>query len=186
MSKNYDNIRVYGDLESEIFLAPKGTVLPEDFEDPTTPFRGMGWLSEDGIDLEVEAEVEKFRGWQGGTTVRTKVTSTDKTFTAQFLEETPGTTSIFYGYDEDNDVTINGDYAKVDLPESIGTVARTAVIKFKDGDVTKYLCCEEIQAGERGTVSHKNDDMTIYEITFTIVGKSFILSNAESFVGSSS
>lgn len=179
MSKNYDNIRIYGDLDSEVFLAAKGSTLPTTLEDPAEPFVGMGWVSEDGVDLEVSTDVTKFKGWQGGTTLRSRVTSTEKTIKVQFLEETPGVTALFYGH---GDPTITTDVAKVDLPEGIGTVERAGVIRFVDNNVTKLLCCESLQAGERGTVSHKNDDMTIYEITFDIVGASYILTNSPAYV----
>lgn len=182
MAKNRDNVRVYGDLESEAFLAPKGSTLPTTLTDPIDPFKSLGWLSEDGIDFEVATDSTKFKGWQGGATLRVKVTSTEKTIKFQCLEETPGVTELYFDHGAPV-VTGTGPtaVAKVDLPEGIGTVERAAVFKFVDGDVIKYLCCELIQITERGTISHKNDDMTVYEFTAEIVGEAYILTNAPAF-----
>lgn len=182
-TKNRDNIRVYGDLDSEVFLAPIGSTLPVALTDPADPFAAIGWLAEDGIDLEVSTDAEKFKAWQGGTTVRTKVTSTEKSITFQALEETPLVTGLFFDHGAP---TVTGEgaakVAKIDLPEGIGTVERAAVFKFLDGDVWKLLCCESVQITERGTVGHKNSDMTIYEFTAEIIGESYILTNAPAYL----
>lgn len=183
-NKNYDNIRVYGDLESEVFLGPLGTTLPVDMTDPED-MDALGWLSEDGVPLTVSTNVELYRGWQGGSVLRTKVTSTDKSFQVQALEEKIQVLSLYYD-SKDPEVTGSGEaaVAKIDLPEGIGTVARAAVVKFVDGGVIKYLCCERVEVGERGEVAHTNSGMTIYEMTFQIIGAAYILSNAPALTGS--
>lgn len=183
MAKNYDAIRVYGDLDSEVWFAPKGTPLPTAITtDPTDPFWAVGWISEDGVSLSVSTDVEKFKGWQGGTTLRTKVTSTEKTIKLQALEETPGVTGLYYGH---GDPTVTGTgataLAKVDLPESIPTIERAMVAKFVDGGVEKWLCCELVQITDRGEVPHQNASMTLYEFTLEIIGDSYILTNAPAF-----
>lgn len=183
MTKNYDNIRVYGDLDSEVFFALKGSTLPTAITtDPTDPFWAVGWLSDEGVNLEVSTDVEKFKGWQGGTTLRTKVTSTEKTVTIQALEETPGVTELFYGHGAP---TITGTgataVAKIDLPESIPTIQRAAVFKFVDNGVEKWLCCELVEISGRGTVAHTNSSMTTYEFTLDILGDSYILTNAPAY-----
>lgn len=186
MAKNSENVRVYGDLESEVYFAPAGSTLPVDMTtDPIAPFMAVGWISEDGVSLSLSTDVEKFKGWQGGTTLRTKVTSAEKSLSMQALEETPGVMELYYGITAD-DITVTGtapnEVAKVNIPESPGTVRRAAVIKFVDGTVEKWLCCENVQVTERGDISHANADMTMYEFTFEIIGASYILTNADAFV----
>jgi len=176
--KNYDNIRVYGDLDSEVFLAPLGSTLPTTLTDPTTPFEALGWLSEDGVSLAISTDVEKFKGWQGGATLRTKVTSTEKSISIQALEETPGVTELYYGHGAP---VVTTGVARVDLPEGIGTVARAAVFKFVDGGVTKLLCCERVEVTDREELSHTNSSMTMYGFTLEIIGDSYILTDAPAF-----
>lgn len=174
MAKNRSNIRIYGDLESGVYLADVGETLPTTLDEPTAPFVELGWISEDGIDLEVSTDAEKFKAWQGAATLRTKITSTEKTITFQALEETPGVTALYFDHGEPEVTT---GVARVDLPEGIGTVARSAVFRFIDGGVTKFLCCETIEITERGTLGHKNSEMTIYEFTAEIVGDAYILTD---------
>jgi hypothetical protein len=183
VAKDYDAIRVYGDLDSEVFWAPKGSTLPTTITtDPADPFWAFGWISEDGVNLSVSTDVEKFKGWQGGTTLRTKVTSTEKTITVQALQETPGVTGLYYGH---GDPVVTGTgataVAKIDLPESIPTIEGCAVFKFVDGGVEKWLCCELVQISDRGEVAHQNSSMTMYEFTLEIIGDSYILTNAPAY-----
>lgn len=182
MAKNYDNIRAYGDLDSEVFLAPVGSTLPTTLTDPIAPFAALGWLSEDGVSLAVSTDVEKFKGWQGGSTLRTKVTGTEKTISIQCLEETPGVTELYFGHGAKTVTGTGADaVGRVDLPEGIGTVARAAVFKFVDGDVTKFLCCEKVEVTDREELAHTNSGLTMYGFTFDIIGDSYILSDAPAF-----
>lgn len=177
-TKNYDNIRIYGDLESEVFLGPLGTALPEDFTDLDPLMDALGWLAEEGVPVTLATSVEKFRGWQGGGVLRTKVTSTDKGFTVQALEESPVVTELYWAHEP---ATITGapgaQIARLDLPEAIPTVSRCAVIKFKDGGVDKWLCCEKVEVTERGDLAHVGSGMTIYEMTMEIIGAAYIITN---------
>lgn len=184
-NKNYDNIRVYGDLESEVFFAPKGSTLPTDITaDPAAPFAAIGWLSEEGVTLAVSTEVQKFKGYQGGTTVRTKVTSTEKTVSIQALEETPGVTELYYDHGEPTVSGTGADkVARIDLPEAIGTVERAAVFRFVDDDVEKWLCCPLVQVTDRTELGHTNNDMTIYGFSLEIIGAAYLLTNNPAYLG---
>ena len=184
--KNLDDIRVFGDLDSEIWLAPKGTTLPTTWGDPVDPFEPLGWLSEDGVGLALSADVTKFKGYQGGTTLRTKVTSSEKTLTAQALQDNPLTSGLYWGHGDPEIVGVEGApgyHAKIAIPQSPGTVERTAVIKFVDDEVTKYLLCESLQVTDRDEIPHQNSEMSAYGFTFEIVGDMWILTNAPAFLG---
>jgi hypothetical protein len=185
MAKNYDNIRAYGDLDSEVFFAHLGTTLPVDIAaDPIAPFAAVGWLSEDGVSLALSTDVEKFKGWQGGSVLRTKVTGTEKSISIQCLEETPGVTELYFGHGAPVITgTAPNEVAKIDLPEGVPTVARAAVFKFVDGGVTKFLCCEKVEVTEREDLSHQNSSLTMYGFTLDIIGDSYILTNAPAYVG---
>lgn len=181
--KDYDSIRIYGDLDSELWLAPLGSTLPETLAEPTAPFDPFGWLSDDGVELTVETNVEKFRGWQGGTVLRTKVTSTDRAIAATALQETPLVTSLFFGH---GPVTVTGlaeaAVARYDIPESIGTVARAGVASFIDGGVKKFLVCERLEVTNRGAVPHNNNSPTQYEFGLEIIGAAYVLTNAPAYL----
>lgn len=187
-NKNISNIRVYGDDATMVFLAPKGgatlpTTLAEIAALPE-PWEPVGWLSEDGVDFDVSVDSEKFKGLQGGATVRTKVTGTEKSIKIQALEESPIVSGVFWGHGAPTVSGTGADkIARIDLPKAIPTVERQLVAFFVDGDVEKAVCCDLAQATDRGTLGHKNSDMTIYEITFELVGDTYILTNAPAFTG---
>lgn len=184
MSKNVNNVRVYGDLTSEVYLAPKGTVLPTTLAELPAIWDILGWVSEDGVNLGLSTEVTKFKGWQGGATLRTKVTSVEKSFALTALEETPLVTSLYYGHGAP---VVSGTgaerVAKIVLPEGFGTIERAAVIKFVDADVVKFFCCENAQVSDRGESPHNNSSITAYEMTFDVVGASYLLTNAPAYLG---
>ncbi len=185
--KNRDNIRAYSDLDGEIFLAPKGSTLPTEADglaDPVAPFQSVGWITDAGVEEALSTEVKKSKAWQGGSTVRVRVTSTEKTLKFAAMEETPFVTALYYDHDAPV-VTGTGasKVARVDLPDAVGTVERAAVVKYVDGGVTKLHCIPLIQISERGTVVANAEDETIYEFTSDIVGASYWLTNNPAYLG---
>ena len=183
MAKTYENIKVFGDLDTDVYIAPKGSTLPVALGVPAAPFKALGWLGEDGTPLALAAEVVKFKAYQGGTLLRTKVTSTEKSVQVQCLEESPGVTSLYFDHGA---ATVTGvapnQVAKIDLPEAVGTVERAAVFRWLDGTTEKLLCCPLIQVGERSEVPHKGDAMTVYGMTFSIIGECYLLTNSAAYV----
>lgn len=183
MAKTYDNVRIFGDLDTDVYVAPKGTTLPTTLGEPPAPFEPLGWLGEDGTPLSLTAEVAKFRGYQGGTLLRTKVTSTEKSIAVQCLEEAPAVTSLYFDHGAPVvSGTAPNEVAKIDLPESVGTVERAAVFRWVDGETEKLLVCPLVQVGERTEVAHKGDAMTIYGMTFSIIGECYLLTNSAAYL----
>ncbi|MDI2032997.1 hypothetical protein [Paenarthrobacter nitroguajacolicus] len=185
MTLNKSNVRIFGDLGTEVFLAPKGSVLPEDVNiDPDAPFEGLGWLSE-GIDVDISVDVYKAKG-VGGVTLRTKVTGTERTIKFQCPEDTPGVRDLYYGITTPDVVTGAGAAAVAKsqiLPERLPTIQRAAVFKNVDEGITEYLCCTNIEITDRGTLSYKSDKEKIYEFTVELVGDLYILTNDPVFTG---
>lgn len=182
MAKNYDAIHIWGDEDTTVSIARKkdNPTIPTALEDLGDEFFDAGWLSEDGIGLEVSADVTKFKAYQGGKLVKTRVTSTENSFGLQFLQEDPDTTEIFYGHDG---VTTTGGVAKYKIPGAITHKEYVVVIDFKDAGVTKRLVVETASPGERGTVPHQNSELTVLEVTFDIVGDAYVLTDDPVFVG---
>ena len=186
MTQNKSNVRIYGDAGTEVFLAPTGSTLPTAVStDPTTPFVGLGWLTEDGIDLDINVDIYKAKGL-GGATLRTKVTGTERTIKFQCSEDTPGVRDLYYGITAADTVTgtAPNKVAKTQiLPERLPTIARAAVFKNVDDTIIEFLCCTKIEITDRGTLSYKADKEKIYEFTAELVGDVYILTNDPTFVG---
>ncbi len=84
-----DNVRVYGDDQTGVWVAPKGTTLPTDLTtDPGAGFKALGWLSAEGIALNVDKDIKEFNALQAGALVRTKVGKVVQKFTFTCYEDT--------------------------------------------------------------------------------------------------
>lgn len=183
MAKSYDNIKIFGDLDTDVYIAAKGSTMPIALGVPAAPFEALGWLGDEGTPLALTAEVAKFKAYQGGTLLRTKVTSTEKSIQVQAVEENPLVTGLYFDHGAPvvSGVAPN-QVAKVDLPEAVGTVERAAVFRWIDGTTEKMLCCPLVQIGERTEVPHKGDAMTVYGMTFSIIGDCYLLTNSAAYI----
>jgi hypothetical protein len=184
-ARNNDNVRVYGSLNDAIWVAPLGTLLPTTLElDLPDPWVPLGWLGTDGIPLSLSTDVERFKGHQGGATIRTKVTGTEKSVSFTALEETPVVVKMYHDAG-DPVVTGTGEtaVARVDLPEAVGVQAFACVIQLQDEGVTKFYCLERLEISGREDLAHTNSELTGYGMSGDILGDSYMLTNAPAFVG---
>lgn len=179
-----DNVRVWSDMDSMVFWAPKGTSLPETLtEDLDEAFLPIGALTEDGPSEGLSVDSNKIKGWPNGKTLRIKSTATEKTFSFTALEEKPVVTRIFYGHG-DVAVTGTGDaaVARYDIPDSIGTVEGAMVTVLNDGNYKKVRCMELVQVSDRGDVSNGNEDPSGYELTVDNIGADYVLTNQPAYL----
>lgn len=174
MAKNLANIRIYGDQDSVVYIAPKGTTLPTTLAAPAVAFVDLGWLSEDGVDVTREVSSTDFTAWQGGTIVRSKVSGVKDTIKVVCLEETAIALGLLYP--GSTSATLTG-VTTVTVPGGSNSNEKAMVVDFIDDDVTKRYAIARAEVTGTGTVSHKNSDMTMYEFTFTIYGGFTIITN---------
>lgn len=172
--KNESNIRIYGDFDSVVSIAAKGTPLPTDLKALAAGFSDLGWLSEDGTEIEREISSKDFTAWQGGTIVRSKITSTKNTVKVTCLEETAHTLGLYYpGMKK----TVSEGIARVKIPGGARTNIVAMVVDFFDEEITKRYVISRAEVTSVETLSHKNSDMTMYGFTFTIYGDFEIITN---------
>lgn len=175
MAKDRNNIRIWGDEDSGVWVGPKGTTGPSEAliisGEFASPYNEVGWLQEDGVDLDRGGDSTTFRAFQGGTIVRKKASAED-TFKFIALEETATTLGLWYP----GMVTEAGTDPKV-KKHTIGQPVsdeRAWIVPFVDGEHRKVLVVPSGEVTDRGTVAHKFDDLTAYEMTVTIYGDFFI------------
>lgn len=178
MAKVYDNIRIYGDLDSGVWVAPKGSTLPADLTAPADPLVELGWLSEDGISFDRSEDATTHRAYQGGTIVRRKKTSVEDSFSFQCLEETAEVLGLYYaGQTPVTSGTGESAVATITVENQTASDERAWVVDVVDGDVTKRYVVPVGTVGT-GTVAHSNSSMTVYEFTVSIQGTYEVISNA--------
>lgn len=174
MAKNLANIRIYGDQDSAVYVAPKGTTGPVGLAAPAAAFADLGWLSEDGTDITRESSSTDFTAWQGGTIVRTKVSGVKDTLKVVCLEETAVALGLYYP--GSTSATVTGT-TTITVPGGAKSNEKALVVDFLDDTVTKRYSIPRAEVTSVGTISHKNTDMTMYEFTFTIYGGFTIITN---------
>ena len=176
-----DDVRVWGDLGGAVFWAPKGTALPEEWDEPlNAAFKPTGILSEDGVEEELSVDSNKIKGWPAGQTVRVTNTSTEKTIKFTPLQDTPLVAQLYYGTGAPT--SDGGTGARIDIPEAVGLVEGSIVVVKVDGDTVKRRCCELVQVTERGSVTSNTEDAAGREITVESVGVDYELTNAAAYV----
>lgn len=182
MAKVYENVRVYGDQDSGVWVADKGTTGPVDLAEPTG-FDELGWLSEDGISFEREEDANTFRAYQGATIVRRKKSSVEDSFTFQCLEETALVLGLQYAGQQ---ATVSGvapnTVATFDVSNQARSDERAFVVDVVDGEITKRYVVP-VGTVSTGAVAHSNNDMTVYEFTVMIQGDYKVISNAPALTG---
>lgn len=183
MAKNLDNIKLYGGEDSAVLFGFKGDAftLPQTLEDTIDPLlHDVGWINEDGVNLEVSVDSGQVVGWQGGTAVIFPVTGSTKTIAFTAMEDTPLVARMFYGAGEPEAAGVDG--ARLTLPGAIGAVEGAAVVKTVAADVIKYYIAPLVAITDRGTVGHSNTDPTTHEMTLAIRGDAYVLTNHPAYV----
>lgn len=87
-----------------VFVAPRGTALPINATSAlNAAFKGLGYVSEDGLVNSIEADTENVNAW-GGDLVLVGQTNFMETFMVNLIETNVDALKVFYG---DSAVTVD-------------------------------------------------------------------------------
>lgn len=179
---NSDNARIFG--SDDDYVAVKdwvsdldGTELDDlDKLEATAPagFTEVGWLHPDGISLEPTDELQKLKGFQGGRTIRTKITSSETAFKFQCLESTALTLGL--ALDMDEGTTTTGGITKHKIKGAREVIKKTFAIGLFDGDVKWLLYVPHGEIGERTEINLGGEEIVAIEFTVEVIGDAYLLS----------
>lgn len=148
-----------------VFVAPQGTAVPTDAtSELDAAFKGLGYVSEDGLVNSVETDTESVNAW-GGDQVLVGQTSFAETFTVNLIETNPEALKVYYG--EDN-VTVDGDNITVNqnsaqLPECV--VVFELVLT---GGRIKRIVVPRAQIADRSSeITYTDGEAIAYPAAFT-------------------
>lgn len=177
------NLRSFGDMDSDVYIAPLGSTKPTGRDDlGTAPWdEVLGWLGEDGGEEGFSVDVTKFKLFQGGKTGRTKANGTEKTMQVTAAETNPLVFELFYG--TTTPATVAGGVAEIEIPDGAGTVARAAAFLYTDGDLWYIRYNSRAEITDRGSVTYSNSELSARQMTFELVGKDYWLTNDPAFTG---
>ena len=181
--ENSDFARIYGDMDTGVWLAPKGSTLPTTIKtDPAAPFAAAGWLEGD-ISMCIEKDVKEFNALQGGSLVRKKVGKVTQTITFTCLEETALVLGLVHA---DQAITVTAGVARIDIGANQNrTVERALVVDTFDGAFQKRIPISAADLTFQGEIAlAKNDDIVGYEFEATIIAgaAAYMLTNSPGVV----
>lgn len=177
---NSDNARSFGGDLDAVWIGDRGAVMPTGMEVPAN-HKNVGWLSDDGMELSFDDNVETFNGHQGGKVIRKKVTSSESSFTFTAAETTLLTLGLVHDIKE---TTKEG--GNIRLKVSGGKKAndrRSWVVDSWDGEIFYRYLIPSGELGERPSISLSNSELTLYEQTVTVYGGFEIITNDPAVVG---
>lgn len=176
MAKNSANIRIYGGAASAVWVAPKGTTAPLGIAAPAAPWVEMGWLSDNGLDVDQKAAKKKFYAWQGGTVVKISVSQAERTFSFECLEETALVLGLAY---PDLALTVATGVATGTVPGGIRAVEKAFLYDAfdSDGNLKRYVVPDGYIDPSTKT-THKFDALTVYAFDVDVVGSFDIRTNS--------
>lgn len=151
-----------------IFWAPLGTTLPEDTTSALdTAFKGLGYVSEDGLTNDNSPSSETVKAW-GGDTVLSMQTERPDTFSLTLIEAlNVNVLKVIYGDDNVTGSLTEGLEVKATAEDMIaGSWVIDMVLK---GGVAKRIVIPNGTVSDLGTVTYKDDEAVGYEITITDV-----------------
>jgi len=154
------NVRVA--VSGEVSVGPVATAAPTDATTAlNAAFKGLGYISEDGITQENERDIEDIPAWQNAAVVRSRVTSAKESFTFTLIETNVDTIEFVYG----TSVTQTVDDGAYEIVPG-GTVGNQSfVIDVIDGSVLKRIYIEEGELSERGETVYASGEPIGYECT---------------------
>lgn len=85
MAKDFDNVRVYGDEDDAVWLAPLGSTLPTTLAAPGEDFEEVGLLGEGDFSMSREADVSELYD-HSGQIVAIVVPTSGKTINFEMIE----------------------------------------------------------------------------------------------------
>ncbi len=173
--KQENLIRLYGDLENSVWVAPKGSTMPTALTALAAPFNEVGWISEDGVTEAIEQSDETFRAWQGATVVRKSITSSDRTFTFSALETNAVTQGLKY---RGQVPTVATGVSKITVKDQTKNDERAWVIDLFDGEFQKRYVIPKGFYVISGEQAHNASGPTVLEITIHVIGEYQELSTA--------
>ncbi|WP_086350187.1 phage tail protein [Candidatus Enterococcus clewellii] len=166
MSKTENVSTAKPKITGPIFSAPLGTTLPADATtDLDNAFKGLGYISEDGLTNTNTPSSDNIKAW-GGDTVAVVQSEKEDTFTYKLIESTNvEVLKEVYGIENvsgslEAGIVVKANAAQLDEH----AIVIDMILK---GGVLKRIVIPHGQVSEIGEISYVDEEAVGYEITLT-------------------
>lgn len=152
--------------EGAVYVAPLGTSLPTNATTAlNAAFKGLGYVSEDGMVNSVETDTESVTAW-GGDTVLSGQTSFTETFTVNLIETNADTLGVYYG---EGNVTedANGNITVKQNSKSLDPVSVVFEIVLTGGRIKRIVVPNAQITDRSGEITYVDGEPIAYPAVFT-------------------
>ena len=183
---NADNAFMAGSEKDTLYLGPAGTDLST-ITNLTTPMPeamvDVGWISDDGMTLDMSDSVDKIRGHQGNGVVRTYMSDSSTSFKASLLESKLELLKKYLGATKAEKVTTTGtdSITRMTVSASRKVESLCGVVDLFDvstGKQRRYIF-PRLELGERAGFSFKVGELTACEYNLEVLDKYELLTNED-------
>ncbi|MDD6908287.1 MAG: phage tail protein [Finegoldia sp.] len=151
-------------IKGGIWVAPEGSKLPTSAsEELDTAFKGLGFVSEDGLTNENNAKAETIKDW-GGETILTVQTEKPDNFTFKLVEIlNVDVLKFIYGSDNVSGTLETGITVKANASQP--KINAIVIDMIMTEGVLKRIVIPRGIIGETSEVEYTNSDAVGYEVT---------------------
>lgn len=148
-----------------VFVAPAGTTLPTTaWESLNAAFKGLGYVSEDGLVNGVETDTEEVNAW-GGDLVLVGQTTFKEMFTVNLIETNAEALKVYYG--EDNVVEEgNGSITVTQTNEMLPRVSVVFELVLTGGRIKRIVVPNAQIADRSGEITYVDGEAVAYPAVF--------------------
>lgn len=148
-----------------VYVAPAGTTLPTTaWESLNAAFKGLGYVSEDGLVNGVETDTEEVNAW-GGDLVLVGQTTFKEMFTVNLIETNAEALKVYYG--EDNVVEEgNGSITVTQTNEMLPRVSVVFELVMTGGRIKRIVVPNAQIADRSGEITYVDGEAVAYPAVF--------------------
>jgi len=158
MALNPSNVRVGSGENGHVYLAPIGTTAPIDLTTAWAPaWVDLGYLSDDGVEMEYSTDTEDIMAWQSLNPIRKVLTSVDLTLAFTAIELKSRAVTAYFPDSTITEVT-PGTVFRLDIPAAPGPAEYAFGFEWHDGDIDHRVVIPRGEVTDRESVTFERGE----------------------------